>query len=439
MASVRELVEQNVRASVRGRAVDVTAPGALDRLIAGAIADYEADSVRLGTAPVDDVEALARSVHASVAGYGVLQPLFDDPEVEEIWINEPTKVFVSRGGRAELTNVLLTDGEVEDLVERMLRVSGRRLDRSTPFVDASLAGGERLHVVIPDITRTHWAVNIRKYLVKARGLDELVRAGTLTSEAADFLATSVRAGLNILVSGATGAGKTTLLRALLGSSLATDRIVTCEEVFELCLEGRDVVALQTRPPSIEGRGEVTLRMLVRETLRMRPDRLVIGEVRGAEALDLLIALNAGVPGACTIHANSARDAISKLATLPLLAGTNVSSSFVTPTVAASVDLVVHMDRTSRGRRQVAEILGVSGRIEAGRIEAAPIFIRENGTLRRHIGELPRPEKFARAGISPGALRSSSAGASHLRGASSGLVNTARESGRALKGGGQWDS
>ncbi|WP_435729429.1 CpaF family protein [Actinotignum sp. GS-2025b] len=275
-------------------------------------------------------------------------------------MNAPDKIFVARSGVSTRIDLTMTEDEIHTLVERMLYASGRRLDLSTPFVDAQLPTGERLHVAIPDITARHWAINIRKYTVRARQLSDLVNVQMLEEAQADYLSAAMSAGRNILVSGSTGAGKTTLLRALLGGIATTERLISAEEVFELGIDLPDVVAMQTRPPSLEGRGAVTLRDLVRESLRMRPDRIVIGEVRGAEAFDLLVALNAGIPGACTIHANSAREALTKLEILPLLAGENITPNFVTPTVAATINLVIHVSRAASGQRKVAQILEVMG-------------------------------------------------------------------------------
>ncbi|MBN0040275.1 CpaF family protein [Cellulosimicrobium cellulans] len=414
------VLEGEVRELVRRRGVDpVRDRATVDELVREAVADYETRSALGAVAPLADPTAAARAVVDSVAGLGPLQPYLDDPEIEEIWINAPSQVFVARGGRSELTTTILTAEQVRDLVEQMLRASGRRLDLSSPFVDASLPGGERLHVVIPDITRSAWAVNIRKHVVRASHLDDLVRLGSLTSQAAGFLDASVRAGLNILVAGATQAGKTTMLNALAGSVPATQRVITCEEVFELRFAVRDVVSMQCRQPSLEGTGEIPLRRLVKEALRMRPDRIVIGEVREAESFDLLVALNAGVPGMCTIHANSAREAITKMCTLPLLAGENVSDRFVVPTVASAIDLVVHLGVDVDGRRVVREILGVTGRVEQGVVEAAEIFVRTGGRLTRADGFPPGTDRFARAGIDlaavlrperPGTDATSSAGA-----------------------------
>jgi pilus assembly protein CpaF len=318
-----------------------------------------------GVAPIDDEPGFVREVLAEVAGYGALQPYLDDPAVEEVWLNAPNRVFVARGGVPERVPLELTDAIVRELVERMLHATGRRVDLSQPFVDASLPDGSRLHVVIPDITRRHWAVNIRKFLPAYRTLADLVAAGAMPPEAAELLRHAVRGGRSILVSGATHAGKTTLLGALLAECPPRERIVTVEETFELAIPAPDVVALQGRQPSLEGTGEVTLRRLVKEALRMRPDRLVVGEVRDAEALDLLLALNTGVPGAATIHANSAADALEKLAALPLLAGRNIDAGFVRPAVASSVHVVVHVARDAAGRRRVEEITVPTGRVEDG--------------------------------------------------------------------------
>jgi pilus assembly protein CpaF len=321
------------------------------------------------------------------------------------WINEPTKVFVARSGVHELTTTILSDDQVRDLVEKMLKSSGRRVDLSAPFVDAMLPDGSRLHVVIPDITRAHWSVNVRKFVVKAGHLDDLVTLGTLTPTSARFLEMAVMSGLNVLVSGGTQAGKTTLLNCLGAAVPPQERVVTCEEVFELKIPLPDVVAMQCRQPSLEGTGEIKLRRLVKEALRMRPSRIIVGEVRQEESLDLLIALNSGLPGMCTIHANSAREAVTKLCTLPLLAGENVGHGFVVPTVAGCIDLVVHVTTEASGRRVVREILGIPGRVEGDVVEAAELFVTRGGRLVRADGWPPHPERFDRAGLDVGSLLS----------------------------------
>lgn len=398
------VLEHEVRELIRRRGVDpLREPETLDALVRDALADYDERSLRGHVPPLPDPEAAAKAVRDAVGGLGPLQPYLDDPEVEEIWINAPHQVFVARRGEAELTPTILTAEQVRDLVEQMLKVSGRRLDLSSPFVDACLPGGERLHVAIPDVTRTDWAVNIRKYVVRATRLDDLVALGSLTPAAARFLAASVAAGLNVLVSGPTQAGKTTMLNALAGSIPPRERVITCEEVFELRIAHRDLVALQCRQPSLEGTGEITLRRLVKEALRMRPRRIIIGEVREAESLDMLIALNAGVPGMCTVHANSAREALVKICTLPLLAGENVTAAFVVPTVASAIDLVVHVEMDHRGRRRTREIVAVPGRVENGVVETTDVFRLRDDVLVRADGFPPHAERYAAAGIDLAAL------------------------------------
>lgn len=393
-----QTLEDEVREQIRQRRLDpATDDLALRQLVREVVADFDERAMRGGIRPLADAEEAGRLLLESVAGLGPLQQYLDDPEVEEVWINDPGKVFVARHGRSELTPTLLTEQQVRDLVERMLRSSGRRVDLSSPFVDAALPDGSRLHVVIPDITRRHWAVNIRKFVVAADELSDLVRLGSLPHHAATFLAAAVESGLNILVAGGTQAGKTTMLNCLAAAIPATERVVTCEEVFELKVPLRDVAALQCRQASLEGTGEVPLRRLVKEALRMRPSRILVGEVRQEESLDLLIALNSGLPGMCTVHANSAREAVTKMCTLPLLAGTNVASGFVVPTVASSIDLVVHMALLPDGRRAVQEIVGLPGRVEAEIVEIADIFVTRGTSLVRGDGFPPHPERFERAG------------------------------------------
>jgi len=398
------ILEGEVRELIRRRGVDpVRDRAGVAALVSDALADYDERSVAGAVPPLPDSSAAHKAVVDAVSGLGPLQQYLDDPEVEEIWINEPSRVFVSRRGEAELTTTMLTSAQVRDLVEQMLKVSGRRLDLSSPFVDASLPGGERLHVAIPDVTRRDWAVNIRKYVVRAHHLDELVALGSLTPHAAAFLQASVRAGLNVLVSGGTQAGKTTALNALAGAIPARERVVSCEEVFELRLAARDWVALQCRQPSLEGTGEISLRRLVKEALRMRPGRLIVGEVREAEALDLLVALNSGIPAMATIHASSAREALVKLCTLPLLAGPNISDRFVVPSVASAVDLVVHLELDASGRRRAREIVAVPGRVEQGVVETTDVFTTRDGRLVRADGFPPHADRYARSGTDVVAL------------------------------------
>ncbi len=398
-ARLVEQLDQHVRELVRREGVDPQRDaGVVRRIAEGVVRDHDERSLTGAVAPVPDVESVVGELVARVSGFGALQPFLDDAAVEEIWINDPSRVFIARHGRHELTNLMLTTAQVEELVERMLKSSGRRIDISQPFVDAMLPEGHRLHVVLEGISRGFSAVNIRKFVLRAARLHDLVDLGSLTPRAAAFLEASVRAGLNILVAGGTQAGKTTMLNCLAAAIPGGERVVSAEEVFELRFPHPDWVPLQTRQSGLEGTGEIRLRDLVRESLRMRPSRIIVGEVRAEECLDLLLALNAGLPGMCTIHANSAREALVKMCTLPLLAGENISARFVVPTVASSVDLVVHLGIDQHGVRRVNEVVGVPGRVENDVIEAEPIFVRGGGDLVRANGMPPRPELYARVGI-----------------------------------------
>src|SRR6478609_8895474 len=388
-ATATEHIHDEVRELIRRRGIDpVTDHRSTRKLIDEVIAHYDERVPMSSLPPLLDRAGAVRHVFDTLAGFGPLQRFLDDPAVEEIWINQPGRVFIARGGRSELTTIVLSADDVRDLVERMLKPSGRRLDLSSPFVDA----------VIPDITREHLSLNIRKFVVAANGLEDLVALGTISAHAARFLEAAVTAGLNIIVAGGTQAGKTTLLNTLINSIPARERVITCEEVFELRPNLPDVVAMQTRQPNLEGNGEIRLRRLVKEALRMRPSRMIVGEVRQEESLDLLIALNSGLPGMCSVHANSAREAVIKLCTLPLLAGENVTASFVVPTVAACIDLVVQIGVEPDGSRRIREIVALPGRVEGGVVETEDIFTSRAGKLVRAQGYPPHADRFARYGI-----------------------------------------
>jgi pilus assembly protein CpaF len=396
---VVEHLDALLREVVRRDGVDPQRDVALVRsLAADLVAEHDQRSLTGAVAPVADHGAVVEELVARVAGFGPLQRYLDDPEVEEIWVNDPSRVFVARSGRHELTSTILSRAQVAELVERMLKSSGRRIDLSQPFVDAMLPEGHRLHVVLEGISRGFSAVNIRKFVVRAARLDDLVTLGSLSAQAAAFLDASVRAGLNILVAGSTQAGKTTFLNCLAAAIPGEDRVVSAEEVYELRFNHPDWVALQTRQRGLEGTGEIALRDLVKESLRMRPSRIIVGEVRAEECLDLLLALNAGLPGMASLHANSAREALVKMCTLPLLAGENIGARFVVPTVASSVDLVVHLGIDHGGVRRVNEIVAVPGRAENDTIETETLFVREGEQLARSRGMPPRLERFERAGI-----------------------------------------
>ncbi len=402
-------LDERLRDLVRGAGVDpLTESGSVRRLAERTVREHDELSLTGVVAPVADPDSVVDQLVARVSGFGPLQTFLDDPEIEELWINEPSRVFVARQGRHELTNLMLSAQQVNDLVERMLKFSGRRIDLSQPFVDALLPQGHRLHVVLAGITRGFTSVNVRKFVVKANQLNDLVGLGSLSQTAAEFLDASIRAGLNIIVAGGTQSGKTTFLNCLAAAIGGGDRVISAEEVFELKFAHPDWVPMQTRQAGLEGTGEVKLRDLVRESLRMRPSRIIVGEVRAEECLDLLLALNSGLPGLATLHANSAREALVKMCTLPLLAGENISSRFVVPTVASSVDLVVHLGIDHHGIRRVNEIVAVPGRVENDIIEVEPIFVRSDGELRATGGMPARVERFTRIGIDVPALLSGAA-------------------------------
>jgi pilus assembly protein CpaF len=399
MESQAPALADRVRDLVRQRRIDPrTDAESVHRAALDAVAEHESRSLTGAVRSLEEPELVVGQIVADVSGFGPLQAFLDDPAVEEIWINEPSRVFIARDGRHELTSLILTTEQVRELVERMLSSSGRRLDISQPFVDAMLPGGHRLHVVLDGISRGFSAVNIRKFVARAHSLDDLVALGTLDPQAAAFLDASVRAGLNIIVSGGTQAGKTTLLNCLAASIPGSQRLVSVEEVFELQCGHPDWVAMQSRQAGLEGTGAIDLRILVKEALRMRPSRIIIGEVRAAECLDLLLAFNAGLPGMASIHASSARQTLVKMCTLPLLAGDNIGSRFVVPTVATSVDLVVHTGLDADGLRAVREIVAVTGRVENDLIETEPVFVRRAGRLERGHGMPVRRDAFQQVGI-----------------------------------------
>jgi pilus assembly protein CpaF len=300
---------------------------------------------------------IAARILRDTVGLGPLEELLADPEVEEVMVNGPGQVYVERRGRIEATEVRFADeAELRNSIERILAPLGRRVDELSPMVDARLVDGSRVNVVIPPLAVDGPAVSIRRFAAARPDPGALVELGTLSESMRELLEDAVRSRRSILISGGTGSGKTTLLNALSSFVAADERIVTIEDAAELRLQQPHVVRLESRPASVEGRGEVTIRDLLRNALRMRPDRIVIGEVRGAEALDLLTALNTGHRGALsTVHANSPADALRRLETLALMAGVGLPHAAIREQLGRGFELVVHLDRLADGRRVVAEI------------------------------------------------------------------------------------
>jgi pilus assembly protein CpaF len=308
----------------------------------------------------EDREAIAARIVRDSVGLGPLEALLADPAVEEVMVNGPGTVYVERAGLIEATDVAFADEEeLRNAIERILAPLGRRVDELSPMVDARLADGSRVNVVIPPLAIDGPLISIRRFGARRPGPDELVALGTLTVAQRDSLRAAVAARRSVLVSGGTGSGKTTLLNALSGFVAVGERVVTIEDAAELRLQQPHVVRLESRPAGVEGRGEVTIRDLLRNALRMRPDRIVIGEVRGPEALDLLTALNTGHDGALsTVHANSPADALARLETLALMAGVGLPHAAVAEQVQRGIDLVVHLERRAGGARVVTEIAEV---------------------------------------------------------------------------------
>jgi pilus assembly protein CpaF len=305
--------------------------------------------------------AVVACILRDTVGLGPLEDLLADPAVEEVMVNGPDRVYVERGGRIEPTEVAFADEEeLRNAIERILAPLGRRVDELSPMVDARLADGSRVNVVIPPLAIDGPSLSIRRFGAHRPGPRELVELRTLDEAQLALLEGAVAARRSILVSGGTGSGKTTLLNALSSFIAAGERVVTIEDAAELRLQQRHVVRLESRPPGVEGRGEVAIRDLLRNALRMRPDRIVIGEVRGAEALDLLTALNTGHAGALsTVHANSPADALRRLETLALMAGVGLPHEAIAEQVRRGLDLVVHLERRADGSRRVAEIAETS--------------------------------------------------------------------------------
>jgi len=350
--------------SLRGRLIDArreaAAAGALpsEELAAEVSGLVQREAALLGPA---DREALVARVLRDTVGLGPLEDLLADPSVEEVMVNGPGQVYVERGGRIEATDACFADEEeLRNAIERILAPLGRRIDELSPMVDARLADGSRVNAVIPPLAIDGPALSIRRFGAARPGVRELVELGTLSESQAELLEQVVGERRSVLVSGGTGSGKTTLLNALSGFVLPDERLVTIEDAAELRLQRRHVVRLESRPAGVEGRGEVTVRDLLRNALRMRPDRIVIGEVRGPEALDLLTALNTGHRGALsTVHANSPADALARLETLALMAGLGLPHEAIATQVRRGIDLVVHLERFEDGSRRVTEIADVA--------------------------------------------------------------------------------
>jgi pilus assembly protein CpaF len=356
-----------------------------------------------------DRERLVRELTDDIIGHGPLEPLLADDSITEVMVNGPHEVWIERQGKLYRTDVSFADeSHLRRIIVKMVAQAGRRVDESTPMTDARLSDGSRLNAVLPPLSLSGALLTIRKFPRRRLNAEDLSRLGTLTPETVDFLDRCVRARLNILISGGTGTGKTTLLNVLSASIPETDRVVTIEETAELQLHQQHVLRLEARNRNSEGEGEVSIRDLVRNSLRMRPDRIVVGEVRGAEALDMLQAMNTGHDGSlCTLHANMPRDALARAETMVLMAGYDLPVRAIRQQVCSALDLIVHLARVRDGTRRVTAIS------EVMRMESDVITLQEIFTFKQQqitgdgkvIGRLMatgiRPaflEKFERYGV-----------------------------------------
>ncbi len=353
-------------------------------------------------------DALFEQIVAEILGLGPLEPLLADESITEIMVNGPKKIFVERRGKVQRVNLAFeSDEHLMRIIERIVAPLGRRIDESSPTVDARLKDGSRVNAVIPPIALNGPTLTIRKFFKKPLTIEDLIRFGSVTEESVEFLRASVIAAINIVVSGGTGTGKTTFLNVLSSFIPADVRIITIENAAELQLRQEHVVTLESRPPNVEGKGEVSIRDLVINSLRMRPDRIVVGECRGGEALDMLQAMNTGHEGSMTtLHANNTRDALSRLETMVLMAGMELPHRAIREQVASAIDMIVQLERMRDGSRRVVSITEVQG-MEGDVITTADIFKFEQAGFEegKIIGRLRptgiRPkfmEKIEEAGI-----------------------------------------
>jgi len=323
---------------------------------------------------------IAREISDDAIAYGPITPLLNDPEVTEVMVNGPDKVYIEKNGKIELTGVFFrNNNHIMHIIERIVTPLGRRIDESMPMVDARLPDGSRVNAIIPPLALNGPTITIRKFFKDSLSIDDLVRFGTLTPQMAGFLEACVKARLNIVVSGGTGSGKTTTLNILSSFIPDDERIITIEDAAELQLKQEHVITLESRPPNIEGKGSITIRDLVRNALRMRPDRIVVGEVRSGEALDMLQAMNTGHDGSLTTgHANSPRDMLSRLETMVLMAGVELPVKAIREQISSAIHLIIHQSRMRDGSRKITHITEVQG-MEGDTIVLQDIYVyRQEG-------------------------------------------------------------
>ncbi len=362
----------------------------------GSLLEEEQEPLNLG-----EKTRLAKELEFEILGLGPLEPLLVDPAISDILVNRYNQVYIEKRGKLELTDVRFQDnGHLLKIINKIVSNIGRRIDESIPMVDARLPDGSRVNAIIPPLALDGPILSIRRFAVQRPSLEDLIDKGSLTAEIGAVIKSLAVAKLNILISGGTGAGKTTMLNILSGYIPASERIITIEDSAELQLQQEHVCRLETRPPNVEGRGEITQRDLVRNSLRMRPDRIIVGEVRGAEVIDMLQAMNTGHEGSMTtIHANTSRDALTRLETMISLSGLTIQEKAMRQMISSSLNVIVQLSRYSDGVRRMSALSEITG-IESGVISLQDIFVFERlgvddmgGVLGRFVASGVRP-RFA---------------------------------------------
>ncbi len=404
----RDEVREDLRRRLHFKVVEGLGPKLFDREMSDAelklrvmeMLEWALDQEEAVPLTRSDRMTLLQEIADDVLGYGPIDPLLSDPEISEVMVNGPYHVYIERAGRIESSDARFVDAtHLQRIIEKIVSGMGRRIDESNPMVDARLPDGSRVNAVIHPLAIGGPFLTVRKFAVDPLEEDDLIRFSTFTPNVADFLRRCVSGRLNVIISGGTGAGKTTLLNVLSGHIPSDERIITIEDAAELQLRQEHVLPLEYRPANIEGSGEVTIRDLLRNALRMRPDRIVIGEARGGEALDMLQAMNTGHDGSLTtIHSNSPRDTLARIETMVLLSGIDMPIRAIREQIAAAVHLVVHLHRMRDGSRRVTHVTEVVG-MEGDIITLSDIFVFDYG---RGVDERGRPLGVLRpTGIRPG--------------------------------------